>query len=727
MLDEAVALEPAASWLARDVDVLSVAQREALGVALSVEPTSAPRYLDIQRPRDPLSESAFAGLVGEGAALALALRQARVMGPDRGLNVLIQGEPGVGKERLAEALHALSSDPRQPFVAVDMASRNDGVIESELFGVLKGGFTGAYQARTGAAGRADGGTLFLDEIGNVSLDLQAKLLRLVQEGEVVPVGGSEPIPVNVRVVAATNADLKQMARQGRFRADLLHRLSGALIELPALREHPEDIPEIVSRFLAQAYPEQNWTVSQEATALLAEAPWEGNVRALQAVIRRAVNRAAVEGDDAVIHPRHLDEGLRSPGVALGFVTSSQPEELFDGPDGPLLTRALNLRWPVPSLRTRSAASRRHLVLHLCGGRVLSEELVERLVGQPWWRGEVSALESWLAVLRLAPPGLITETSLPLGLQALPIAEEAGPLVLMTHAAIDDFSGEVVGQTRTLEAGVVLVGRGRSPWIAPPADPLSQERRRWLDEALQGARGAFVALDDVPALSRAHLLLERSASGIVLRQVPGTNGEVEMRPPSDPRWRPLGVGPTEVEERGVALRFREAGEAEAFLTVLVFDGLLSVQELGHALVSASARGPAHVTRRGGGSGASTLAVTPVAKGPTRWPLSDVERSALIEMLISCIRSGQSRAGFYMRWLSERQDDAELHVLTGFLLAEKRTKKIGTYVNQRIFVDWGDVRLLRALQRRLEEAPDGELLWEKLPAAIRRALEELDDEE
>jgi len=205
--------------------------------------------------------------------------------------VLIHGESGTGKELVASAIHKNSPRKNQPFVALNCAALTETLLESELFGHEKGAFTSAVGQKKGFLEVAEGGTIFLDEIGELSLILQAKLLRVLQEREFVRVGGTRPIKINVRFLAATNKDLQQCSREGAFRADLFHRLNVISIALPALREHPEDIPALAEHFTARHAKNCNRAVSgisDEALACLTQYHWPGNIRELENALERAV-------------------------------------------------------------------------------------------------------------------------------------------------------------------------------------------------------------------------------------------------------------------------------------------------------------------------------------------------------------------------------------------------------------------------------------------------------
>ena len=206
-------------------------------------------------------------------------------------SVLIMGESGTGKELIARTIHEASPRSDRPFVAVNCTSLSETLLESELFGHVKGAFTGAIERRPGLFLEANRGTVFLDEVGDMSLSMQSKLLRVLQEEEVKPVGGNETIPVDVRVVAATHQDLDALVRAGRFRVDLYYRLHVVALRVPSLRERREDIPVLAEHFLREYAARSNRVVRGFSTrameALLAH-PWPGNVRELENVVERAV-------------------------------------------------------------------------------------------------------------------------------------------------------------------------------------------------------------------------------------------------------------------------------------------------------------------------------------------------------------------------------------------------------------------------------------------------------
>jgi formate hydrogenlyase transcriptional activator len=229
-------------------------------------------------------------IIGASSAFKEVLRQVEVVAPTDA-TVLLQGETGTGKELLARALHQLSARRDRPFVAVNCAAIPSGLLESELFGHERGAFTGALAQRLGRFELAHQGTLFLDEIGDLPLELQPKLLRVIQEREFERVGSARTRHADVRLVAATNRDLAPLADAGQFRADLYYRLHVFPITIPPLRQRPEDIPLLVRHFVrhyARQLRKRIDTVPAEALAALTRYQWPGNVRELQNVIERAV-------------------------------------------------------------------------------------------------------------------------------------------------------------------------------------------------------------------------------------------------------------------------------------------------------------------------------------------------------------------------------------------------------------------------------------------------------
>jgi PAS domain S-box-containing protein len=268
------------------------------------------------------SEGRFDGIVGESPALKAVLDQVDQVAPTNS-SVLIIGESGTGKEAIARAIHDLSARRDRPLIKVNCGAITPSLIESELFGHEKGAFTGANRQRQGHFELADGGTIFLDEIGELPLDAQVKLLRVLQKHEISRVGSENAIKVDVRVIAATNRDLVEMVEAGRFRMDLFYRLNVFPLTLPPLRERREDIPLLVAKFLADQARAQGRSftrLSEDGMRLLLDYHWPGNIRELQNVIERA---AILARDKVVpIAPHLVHSGIGAPAEAQSTRTQA---------------------------------------------------------------------------------------------------------------------------------------------------------------------------------------------------------------------------------------------------------------------------------------------------------------------------------------------------------------------------------------------------------------------
>ena len=226
-------------------------------------------------------------------------------------NVLITGENGTGKEMLAREIHALSNRYRHEMITVDMGAVTETLFESELFGHKKGAFTDAYADRAGKFEAADGGTIFLDEIGNLPYHLQSKLLTVLQSRSVVRVGTNEPIPVNVRLICATNANLDERVLQGKFREDLLYRINTIHLEIPPLRDRKEDIIPLAERFVhrfTKQYDKGMMTLSESACRKLQQHPWYGNIRELE----HAIEKAVIIGEGSMLTDVHFHFPKKMP-------------------------------------------------------------------------------------------------------------------------------------------------------------------------------------------------------------------------------------------------------------------------------------------------------------------------------------------------------------------------------------------------------------------------------
>jgi formate hydrogenlyase transcriptional activator len=261
----------------------------------SLARTSFPNVssFEVQRPNPGLqtnSESCFEDIVGNSIALQRVLEQVEIVAPTNA-TVLLHGETGTGKELIARAIHKLSRRRQRNFVCMNCAAVPSGLLESDIFGHEKGAFTGALIQKKGRLELADGGTLFLDEIGDISLELQPKLLRAVQEQEFERLGSTRTIHVDVRMIAATHRSLPDMIRDGSFREDLFYRLNVFPIQIPPLRERREDIPLLVNYFvskISRQMGKQINSIPDQAMQLMTRNAWRGNIRELANFIERAV-------------------------------------------------------------------------------------------------------------------------------------------------------------------------------------------------------------------------------------------------------------------------------------------------------------------------------------------------------------------------------------------------------------------------------------------------------
>ncbi len=304
-------------WMSRDLEIRTVIGREPVA-PVNDHPREVARYLESEVTPD----HNFEGIIGRSGVISDLCSEIEVVAPT-GSTVLILGETGTGKELIARAIHNLSSRCDRPFIKVNCAAIPAGLIESELFGHERGSFTGAVGRRIGRFEMANGGTLFLDEIGDIPLELQPKLLRVLQEQEFERLGGTQTNRVDVRVVAATSRDLPHMVTTKEFRGDLYYRLNVFPVKVPPLRERLADIPLLVRHFVDHYAKRMNKLVKDvpvEAMEVLQRYPWPGNIRELQNVIERAV----ILSSGKVLRP-NLDELKRSIQAADGAKQAANNE------------------------------------------------------------------------------------------------------------------------------------------------------------------------------------------------------------------------------------------------------------------------------------------------------------------------------------------------------------------------------------------------------------------
>ncbi|MBX3130518.1 MAG: sigma-54-dependent Fis family transcriptional regulator [Polyangiaceae bacterium] len=273
------------------------------------------------------------GLVGDSAEMRQVSTLISAAAP-ADVTVLVLGESGTGKELVARAIHRQSRRSGHAFVDINCAALTESLLESELFGHVKGAFTGATSSRRGLFETASGGTLFLDEVGELAQTTQARLLRVLQEGAVRPVGASESKSVDVRIIAATNRDLSKEVEAGRFRQDLFYRLNVLTVEIPPLRERPEDIPGLVAHFVgkhAERLERPRPSVEPEVLELLSEHSWPGNVRELENVIERALVLCSTDRITTALLPKQLRQSgprLSTPGGDGALVPLNDARDEF---------------------------------------------------------------------------------------------------------------------------------------------------------------------------------------------------------------------------------------------------------------------------------------------------------------------------------------------------------------------------------------------------------------
>jgi DNA-binding NtrC family response regulator len=253
----------------------------------------------------------FSRIIGESPIMQKIINEVKKIADARS-NVLLLGETGTGKELIARAIHFNSSRADKPFIPINCSAIPENLLESELFGHLKGAFTGAVTSKKGLFEEANGGTVFLDEIGDLITGLQSKLLRVLEDHEIRPVGGTQSIKVNIRFISATNMDIEGAVKEGKFREDLFYRINVITIKLPPLRERKEDIPLLVRHFI-QRYTKDLGkdinAIDEGALEKLKSSQWRGNIRELQNIIERAI----LISEDGIIKEEHLPDGIKIEG------------------------------------------------------------------------------------------------------------------------------------------------------------------------------------------------------------------------------------------------------------------------------------------------------------------------------------------------------------------------------------------------------------------------------
>jgi len=705
----------AGEWLlVQDIEELGPANRQVLEERLrALEPRPVGRIVPRRaRPEHP----ALRAIIGSSGGLVDVLEKLLVLAPTR-LPVLVVGEPGAGKESLAKAVHD-ASGRKGPFVALDMGALPEGLAEAELFGHRKGAFTGADRARVGAFRSADGGTLFLDEIGNVSPALQAKLLRVLQQGVVRPLGDDRSVQVDVRVVAATNADLHTRVRQGEFRRDLLGRLDGATLRLPPLRERLDDLDDLARHLLDR--PGDPWC-DAEAYAALSAHTWPGNVRELDNVLRFA---AAVVGSGGTIRAEHLGPLAprnRRPTPVLVTSTSTAAAEASWGLDRSTQRRLTATTLRVPSLAERGSPSLKGRIFDGLRGRVIASDALRLLCDRPWW-GNLPELDAVLGALRALPPGPITTRVLSLHLPHL--ATDPGTTPIRTLLSPSRVGDSVDGLMRDFVAPALLVGRVRSVDELRRAAQHNPRAARWVEAIEQicgwGAQPACLDLGLLRRLSRAHVLVARGVGGLQVHVLPSVGRAVLAGPlAAGAATQPVSVGePVSLGEAGEIRVTDPSGRA--YLQLFVFAGAVAFDD--HAVEAAArfeaerptgdatAQDTRHLTHAPGVATAGPP--TPPATPNRVWALGKQETDAVVDLLMA-YRGGSLKDHVDRRLAAPTP---ELAHLASFL---REAPRLSQYLGR--LVDYGPNEEVRSrLRAELAGAPDGELRLALWPKGIRRSL-------
>ncbi|MCB9762691.1 MAG: sigma-54-dependent Fis family transcriptional regulator [Alphaproteobacteria bacterium] len=511
-------------WIFEELSALSAAQVDRVRERL--HPSGSRPALGPARPAPPRPDEGFTRSLGESAALRHTLSRAARLARNPTLGVLLLGERGVGKENLARDLHDASPRRRGPFVALDLGTLAPSLLEGELFGWVKGAFSGASGPHRGVFERADGGTLLLDEIGSLPVSGQQKLLRVLQERRVKPLGATAERAVDVRVLAATNRDLDAMVRHGDFIPDLLDRLRGAALILPPLRERAADILPLAGHFAEEARARMGLdavTLTEEAAEALVAWPWPGNVRELRQVIEAAVT----ESDDGVVTAGLLSVAAPTDAPVPCFLTCSLSPEQRDAawPTDPALTQALSeLTVSVPPLRHRGRRAVQAAVLHACGARPIHPGAL-RVLCAARWGGNHRQLTRALAALR-GGTGWIR----PEALRALPglsLEPSGAPIRLMLYPTPQP-DGSIRGLSSTHDAHAVLVGRGlfddptlETLQALADDDPRLRVRLEAIRALTEAGDLAMVSLDQILELSRPHFLIRRAEGELEVCRLPQT--------------------------------------------------------------------------------------------------------------------------------------------------------------------------------------------------------------
>lgn len=667
-----------------------------------------------RRPAHP----ELSALVGHNATFVELLWNLVALAP-RKIPILLTGEPGVGKEVLARAIHDLSHCQGE-FVAVDMGAIPPSLFESELFGHKRGAFTDAKKDRQGAFLRARGGTLFLDEIGNLSLELQVKLLRVLQERRVTPVGADRAQTIDCRIVTATNANLEALANRGKFRFDLLGRLNAATLRVPPLRQRRDDIEALARSFASkhrELHEDRPWC-EDEVLELLLDHTWPGNIRELSNIIDFA---CAVTPEGELLSPDALGPLAPSQNRATPVLSTHSGESSLerDFSFDPSTIRALcATTLELPPLRERGKTSKRHLILQGLAGRPITRPALHALESYPWW-GNLRELSANLAVLTSLAPGPIDLAKLNESLPHLLGAAASAPITILLSPTRDP-RGEIAGLTWEVDAGAVLIGRaGQLEHISRGARAGDARSREWLDfiqERLpDGSEPHCLEIPFMRRLSRAHALLRHGREGLEIFQMPGVRLEVHARALGD-RARSVAS-----DTRSISLG--QAGEVcfvhprteQVYLQLFVFSGELARLEFGAKALEIHEQLEQQHER--------TLSDTThhepreeEEEDPLyRWTLEEEEAEMLVDICANF--SGGMFKQHVMLCLESYRDRPELARLVDYL---ERAPRMSQYIT-RLFSYEHNTLLREMLSDKAADHPDAATWLELLPVGVRRTLD------
>ncbi len=694
--------------LYEELGQLTAAQLEPLREQLQGDNRHvSPREPDEEVPPRPDAPGLDA-IVGESPALRRVLAKAARYARSR-LPILIRGESGCGKELLAEAVHTLSGR-RGRFVAIDLSAKNANLVESELFGHVPGAFTGARTARKGALIEADGGTIFLDELGNLSFATQAKLLRFLESRKIQPVGSDKSQAVDVRVIAATNADLEDMVCDGSFRRDLLYRFNpNAALVLPPLRERVEDVVPLARTFVARAVDGTPPRIDPEAAAILEGWSWPGNIRELRHVVESAVVEAG-GGDIGASALRGLIDATQ--GAAPLIATSSDSEALAAHcallPGELRQLTAISLRFP--TLAERGPNAVRNAVLAQLDGRPIRRVALRALERYSWW-GNLFELRSCMDALKANQPGEVDLSAVQDQLPELLAGESRAPIRVLLFPAVLP-GGVVRGLEQSFSEPALMVGRAAHLDELRPDDELGgaagrRLRRRWslISTIIGDIEPAFLPVDFLAKLSRAHLILTREQSGLCVNVLPGVFLRTLAGPLSNNELFEIEPGGSaDVGEAGEVVILDEDGE-HPYLRFFVFVGEIASHDWADRLGRRMTGTPNERTVGAPKDGART------------WMLNAKERRALGDLVIESLTSPRPFATSLREGSAHwaRTGRTELWKLAECIDSAHPTQscaRLVAFTENEVF--------RRELGSRLKRLEDPGEAWGKLPTRLRRAV-------